>query len=58
MNTPQPVPEIPQDVPNPERAKKSYAEIRKTQTGVRGAIKTLGAWGIIALASIGGGKVA
>lgn len=58
MNRPQPVPEIPQDEPTPERRKKSYAEIRKAQTGVRGAITKLGIWGGIALTSVVGGKVA
>lgn len=58
MNRPQPIPEIPQLDSPPDQRKKSYTEIRKTQTGVRGAIKTLGAWGAIALTSLVGGKVA
>lgn len=58
MHRPQPIPEIPQLDSPPDQRKKSYTEIRKTQTGVRGAIKTLGAWGAIALTSLVGGKVA
>ncbi len=34
------------------------AQIRQTQSGIRGAIKSLGAWGAITLASLAGGKVA
>lgn len=52
---PQPEREIPGILESP---KKTAHEIRKAQTGVRGAIKSLGAWGAIALASLAGGKVA
>ncbi len=54
----QSIPEISQDEPSLSKPKKSYAEIRKAQTGVRGAIGSLGAWGVIALSSVVGGKVA
>lgn len=56
MNNRQPVPEIPRDGSAPNRIQKPHAKIRKTQSGVRSALKTLGAWGIIAGSSIVGGK--
>ncbi len=47
---------MPHEDSTPNQIKKPHAKIRKTQSGVRNALQTMGVWGAIVGSSIVGGK--